>query len=105
MRANDLIGQDVLDRDGRRLGLVSDLRCVQDGPLRGAMQAPRIEALLVSRARVGAQLGYDRREQQGPWLIRVVVRRLHRNLLVVPWSDVEDYAGPVRLKTRPSTPG
>lgn len=105
MRANDLIGQEVLDRDGRRVGLVSDLRCVQDGPLRGAMQAPRIEALLVSTARMGAQLGYDRRDQQGPWLIRVVVRRLHRNLLIVPWSDVDDYAGPVRLKTRSRTPG
>jgi len=33
-------------------------------------------------------LGYDRRDQQGPWLVRLIVRRLHRRLLVVPWEAV-----------------
>jgi hypothetical protein len=102
MRASELIGLDVLDAGGRRLGMVSDLRCVQDGPLRGGMYAPRIDALVISQARIGALLGYDRREQQGPWLIRVIVRSLHRNLMVVPWSDVTSYDGPIRLKTRPA---
>jgi hypothetical protein len=42
-------------------------------------------------------LRYDRREQQGPWMIRASVRRPHRHLLVVPWSLVERYDGPIGL--------
>ncbi|HVQ91330.1 MAG TPA: PRC-barrel domain-containing protein [Mycobacteriales bacterium] len=97
MRASDLIGADVLDRDGRRLGVVTDLRCVQDGPLRGAMATPRVAALLVSRRHTGSLLGYDRRDQQGPWLIRRIVRRLHRHLLEIPWTAVASYDGQITL--------
>ncbi|HYT11038.1 MAG TPA: PRC-barrel domain-containing protein [Mycobacteriales bacterium] len=96
MRASDLLGREVLDRDGIRLGVVTDLRCVLDGPLRGGLCAPRVEALLVSRHRTGSLLGYDRNEQQGPWLLRVLVRLLHRRLTVVPWTVVEtSQAGPL----------
>jgi hypothetical protein len=94
MRASDLLGAPVLDRDGRQVGVVTDLRCVQDGPVRGSMAAPRVDALVVSRRHTGSLLGYDRRDQQGPWLIRAAVRRLHRHLLVVPWSAVGGYPGP-----------
>jgi sporulation protein YlmC with PRC-barrel domain len=98
MRASDLIGADVLSRDGSHLGVVTDLRCVQDGPLRGAMATPRVTALLVSRRHTGSMLGYDRRAQQGPWLIRALVRRLHRHLTEVPWAAVASYGdGQIRL--------
>ena len=100
MRASDLLGAPVLDRDGVPLGRVSDLRCVQDGPLRGALAAPRVAALLVSHRHTGALLGYDRRAQQGPWPVRAIVRRLHRDLRIVPWSAVAGYpegGGPIRL--------
>ncbi|HST48664.1 PRC-barrel domain-containing protein [Jatrophihabitans sp.] len=88
MKASDLIHQPVFDDTGRRIGVVTDLRCVQDGPLRGAMAAPRVHQVIVSRRRTGSLLGYDRREQQGPWLIRRIVRWLHRDLMVVPWESV-----------------
>jgi hypothetical protein len=98
MRASDLIGQDVVTHDGRRLGIVTDLRCVQDGPLRGAMYAPRVDALIVSTRHTGSLLGYDRRSQQGPWLIRTIVKRLHRHLSIVSWSDIASHAGPITLR-------
>ena len=97
MRARELIGLDVHDGDGKRIGIVIDLRCAQDGPLRGAMQAPRVCALVVSDRHTGSLLGYDRRSQQGPWLIRKAVQMLHRHAVLVPWEGVADIAGPVRL--------
>jgi hypothetical protein len=97
MKASDLIGLDVVDSGGRHLGVVTDLRCVQDGPLRGSMAAPRLDALVVSRRHTGSMLGYDRREQQGPWLVRAVVRWLHRDLAVIPWSAVADHTGRIAL--------
>jgi hypothetical protein len=97
MKASDLLGLDVVDRGGRHVGVVTDLRCVQDGPLRGSMAAPRVDALVVSGRHTGSMLGYDRREQQGPWLIRTIVRWLHRNLVVIPWSSVTDFDGRITL--------
>ncbi len=91
MKASDLLGRPVVDGTGASLGHVIDLRCVQDGPLRGVMCAPRVTALVVSRRHVGSMLGYDRRDQQGPWLVRAVVRRLHRHQQVIPWSAVDSY--------------
>lgn len=89
MRASELLGRPVRDPSGHVVGVVNDLRCIQDGPVRGSMAAPRLHFLIVSRRRTGSLLGYDRREQQGPWIIRVVVRWLHRAVMVVPWEDVE----------------
>jgi sporulation protein YlmC with PRC-barrel domain len=97
MRASDLVGAEVFDRNGQALGAVTDLRCVQDGPLRGTLAALRVDALVVSRRHTGSLLGYDRREQQGPWLVRIVVRWLHRDLVVVPWSAVVHRDGRLML--------
>lgn len=89
MKASDLLGRRVFDAQGADLGAVTDLRCVQDGPLRGSMAAPRVHVLIVSPRRVGSLLGYERRSHRGPWLIRVIVRRLHHRLIEVPWETVQ----------------
>ena len=97
MRASDLIGRDVFDAAGERIGVITDIRCVQDGPLRGTSAALRVDALLVSRHHTGSLLGYDRRKQ-GPWGVRVIVAWLHRKMRIVPWSDVVDEGPPIRLR-------
>lgn len=98
MRASDLIGLDVVDAAGTDLGVVVDLRCVQDGPLRGGMLAPRVSAVIVSRRHTGSPLGYDRRAKQGPWLIRTVVQYLHRDAVLVPWESVAGHDDRITLK-------
>ena len=97
MRASDLIGLPVLDSAHQRLGVVVDLRCVQDGPLRGATQAPRIAALIVSRRHTGSLLGYDRRHKQGPWLIRRIVQYLHRDAILIPWENITAHHDQITL--------
>jgi hypothetical protein len=101
MKASDLLGRPVHDSTGHPLGFVTDLRCVQDGPLRGVMCAPRITALIVSRHRLGSMLGYDRHDQQGPWLVRTIIRWIHRDLQVIPWTAVENYSPTILV--RPTT--
>jgi hypothetical protein len=103
MRASDLIGQDVYDATHQHVGVITDLRCVQDGPLRGAMQAPRVAALIISTRHTGSLLGYDRSNQQGPWIVRIIVQFLHRHAVLIPWDDIADPTGPIRLK--PSSTG
>jgi hypothetical protein len=99
MRAADLIGCEVRDHSGARVGVITDIRCVQDGPLRGTQAALRVDALLVSRRHTGSVLGYDRR-RQGPLLLRLIIGWLHRHMQVIPWSQIADEGPPIRLKGR-----
>jgi len=101
MRASDLLGARVVASDGRDIGVVTELQCTSDGPKkRGTMPAPRLNALIVAPRGLGAALGYRQRDQRGPWLLRVVMRRLHRHDRVVPWDDVDGIGdGVVRLRT------
>ena len=89
MRASDLIGLDVVNRTGKPIGIVTDLRCRLDGPRRGGLPLPRLSAVVVSHGHTASLLGYDRREQQGPWLVRVIVRWIHRDMQVVPWNQIK----------------
>jgi hypothetical protein len=97
MRASDLIGREVRAADGTGIGVITDVRCVQDGPLRGTQASLRVDSLLVSRHHTGSLLGYDRRSQQGPWLVRLIVGALHRHMQVIPWSAIDDEGPPIRL--------
>ena len=73
-RLGDLTGMEVHTPEGR-WGRVLDARFRprhSDGAL-------ALRSLVVGRGRPGALLGYDRRGDQGPALVRGVVRRLHRH--------------------------
>lgn len=98
-RLGRLTGMDVLGPDDERIGRVLDARFEprEDGSL-------VLCSLIVGRGRPGSLLGYDRRGDQGPWLVRAVVRRLHRHTVIAPagaaeisWAD-----GTVRLRERPT---
>jgi hypothetical protein len=43
---------------------------------------------VISDRHAGSMLGYDRRADQGTWLVRRIVRRLHRNARYLPWPAV-----------------
>ncbi|HTL24468.1 MAG TPA: hypothetical protein VL281_10600 [Mycobacteriales bacterium] len=98
MRGSDVIGLPVLGRGGRVLGKVLDVRLVQDGPLRGAYAALRVDALVVGRHTVAAHLGYDRARVNGPWLVNAVVNALTRGNGLLPWDEAEIADGVVRCE-------
>jgi sporulation protein YlmC with PRC-barrel domain len=77
LRLSNLTGMDVLGPDGTRLGRVLDVRFRPGGDRRLVLRS-----LIVGRGRPGSLLGYDRRGDQGPWLVRTVVRRLHRHTVI-----------------------
>lgn len=107
MRASDLLGLEVHSAAGQRLGVVTGLRCVQDGPVRGALAAPRVDALIISPRAIGASLGYQQRDQRGPWLLRWAVQALHRDSELVAWQDVASHEQQVTLRAgwRPQRQG
>jgi sporulation protein YlmC with PRC-barrel domain len=83
-RLGRLTGMDVTTPEGRRVGRVLDARFrpLPDGHL-------VLGSLLVGHGRAGSLLGYDRRERHGPWLIRRIVRWLHRHTRVVDVDAVQ----------------
>jgi hypothetical protein len=89
MKLSDILGADVVAADGEHLGNVTDVRLERSGPLVGTFGASyRIDGLVVSRARAGSYLGYDRSDMHGPALVRAIVRWLHRGSVYVGWADV-----------------
>jgi sporulation protein YlmC with PRC-barrel domain len=90
-RLGRLTGMKVLGPDGRRLGRVIDARFEPESdPSRVGRSGHLVLcSLLVGPGRPGSMLGYDRRAEQGPWLVRVVVRRLHRHTVIVGIEDAD----------------
>jgi sporulation protein YlmC with PRC-barrel domain len=98
-RLGELTGMDVLGPDGARLGRVMDARFEPDTA--GHLV---LCSLIVGHGRPGSLLGYDRRGDQGPWLIRTVVRRIHRHTVVADatTADISWDEAVVRLSDRPA---
>ncbi|TAK70407.1 MAG: PRC-barrel domain containing protein [Actinomycetota bacterium] len=85
MRASDLLGREVRASDGALLGRVHDVRLVV-GP--GGTAPLRLTSLIVGPRRSFIRLGYERRAQQGPWLLRVLAGYWLRDTRIVPWTAV-----------------
>jgi sporulation protein YlmC with PRC-barrel domain len=97
-RLNDLLQMHVQDLDGRRLGRPLDVRLARETTEPAGRI--RVRGLVVGRGRPGSYLGYDRRPGQGPWLVRVLVRWLHRHSAYVALDDLDELdwdAGVIRV--------
>ncbi|MDQ1585075.1 MAG: hypothetical protein QOJ90_1220 [Actinomycetota bacterium] len=88
-RLSELLRLPVVDEDGRELGHVNDVRLAPTGRVNGVFTELAAVALIVADRHSGSLLGYDRRADQGPWLVRVIVRALHRHAGLVRWSSVQ----------------
>jgi hypothetical protein len=87
MRLSDLLGCEVLDERGERVGHVHDLRLVKDGPLQGAFgPAYRVQGLLVGAGSWGSRLGFDRGEMKGPLPLKMLFRWFHSDARFVDWT-------------------
>jgi len=97
-RLNQLLQMPVQDLDGVRLGRVLDVRLERETSDPG--ERIKVTGLVVGRGRPGSYLGYDRRPDMGPWMVRTVVRRLHRHSAYADLADVEELdwdAGVIRM--------
>lgn len=86
MRADELLGAPVRDRDGRR-GVVVDVRVRADHePGRGTVLV--VDGLVVG-SRDWRLFGYERIEERGPALLQALIRWLHRHTRYAPWDAVD----------------
>ena len=89
MILSDLLGSDAVDSDGRRLGAVVDVRLEISGAPRQLLADTVVTGLLVSPHSRFSTWGYERRGEDGPFLIARLQRWIHRGTFLVRWEDVE----------------
>jgi sporulation protein YlmC with PRC-barrel domain len=89
-RVGELIGLTVIDREGRDLGKVHDIRLRRDGPILPDFGAAlRVEALVIGRESVATRLGFARLQMTGPWPIDVWGQWALRRTHLVPWESIQ----------------
>lgn len=89
-RLGEMLRLSVRFANGRSAGFVTDVRLGATDRVRGLHSELATEGLVVGRRRHGSMLGYDRKPEQGPLMVRLIVRALHRHTGYVPWTDVRD---------------
>lgn len=89
MRLTELLDRVVVDRHGRRIGRIADVRLVQDGPLPagGGQAAFRVDGLIIVERHATQLFGYER--HVGPALLRALVHRRLGQVWYLPWDEVE----------------
>lgn len=88
-RLTDLLGMGVVFADGRDGDQVIDVRLAPSTRVIGPLAELVVVGLLVGRMRPGTLFGYERHPTQGPWVIKQIVRLLHRHTHYVRWADVD----------------
>lgn len=100
MRLGELLHTPVYDAAGAEVGMVDDVRLVQDGPLlEGFGASLRVDGLIVGSGGVAVRLGFHRHGVRGPFLLKKAATALERRARYVPWDQVEHCDGEaVRLR-------
>ena len=89
MILSDLLGSDALEAGGRRVGGVVDVRLEISGAPAQLLAETIVTGVLVSPRSRFSTWGYERRGEEGPWLVARLQRWLHRGSFLVAWDDVE----------------
>lgn len=89
MRLAAFLGRSIIDRSGRYLGAIHDVRLVRDGPAIGSFGASyRVDSLIAGSPSIGVRLGLHREELKGPWPLKEIFRRVHAGIVIVHWDEV-----------------
>jgi sporulation protein YlmC with PRC-barrel domain len=88
MILSDLMGCEVRDARGARLGTLIDVRFVVDGTPHQLLAEARLDGIVVSPNSKASYLGYDRSDMRAPALLARFLRWRHRGTFYVRWSDI-----------------
>lgn len=88
MQLSELLGLEVRDETGRRLGTVVDVRLTVEGNLDERPSAPEVFGILVSPRTRSSYLGYERSDARRPAVLAALLRWRHRGTFLVLWGDI-----------------
>ncbi|HKU34417.1 MAG TPA: PRC-barrel domain containing protein [Paenarthrobacter sp.] len=88
MILTDLLGTDVTDSRGERLGEVSDVRFAVDAAPGQLLSKARLVGIIVSPRTASSFLGFERQNLTQPWPLAQLLRWRHRGSFMVLWEDI-----------------
>ncbi|MFK0002363.1 PRC-barrel domain-containing protein [Paenarthrobacter sp. NPDC090522] len=88
MILTDMLGTDVVDSAGKRLGEVSDLRFALDSAPSRLLSKARLVGIIVSPRTASSFLGFERQNLSQPWPLAQLLRWRHRGSFMVLWEDI-----------------
>jgi sporulation protein YlmC with PRC-barrel domain len=91
MILSDILGREVVDVDGVRLGYAVDVRFVVSGAPSQLLAEAVLDSLLVSPKNRETFLGYERSGVVSPWPIGKLLERRHRGSFFVAWRDIASF--------------
>lgn len=86
MILSDLIGSEVHDASGAKLGRVVDARFRLEGS--GTPSQARLVGVIVSPRSATSFLGYERTGMSRPALVARLLQFMHRGSFLVLWADI-----------------
>ena len=84
----DMLGREVVDSNGDRLGEVSDFRFALDSAPTQLLSQARLVGIIVSPRTASSFLGFERQGMTQPWPVAQLLRWWHRGSFLVLWEDV-----------------
>jgi len=90
MQLSDLLGMDVRDTAGRRVGTVTDVRLAVPGTLDNHPGPPSVFGLVVSPRTGSSYLGYERSRVRRPAALAALLRWRHRGTFLTLWTDLHN---------------
>ena len=91
IRASSLLGRSVTDQSDEPVGIVLDIRLVQDGIVGADYTAKlRVDGLIVGHGRFPQRSGLLRHQVHGPWLLKAIAGRIGPDRRYLRWDDVEN---------------
>ncbi|MFJ5956839.1 PRC-barrel domain-containing protein [Paenarthrobacter sp. NPDC092416] len=100
MILTDVLGSDVADSGGGRLGEVSDVRFALDSAPTQLLSQARLVGIVVSPRTASSFLGFERQGLTQPWPVAQLLRWWHRGSFLVLWEDI-GMMGPQKVTLRP----
>src|SRR4029453_2026318 len=96
----DILGTEVRDSNGRKLGRIADVRFILDGAPNQLLADARLFGVVVSPHSAASFLGYERYRLDQPWPLANILRWRHRGSFLVLWEDLAR-VGPKLVELRP----
>lgn len=84
-----LLSMSVLSADGEVLGHIQDIQLARSASSAEPWGPTAASTLIADGRHAGSLLGYDRRGEQGPAVLRVAMGWLHRRARILRWEDVD----------------
>ena len=98
MRVGDLIDMPVSDVDGHSIGAIREVRAHAFRRSDGSVGLA-VSGVVAGKTRARL-FGYERHGEQGPALLRAIVRWLHRHSHYIRWDQIDIDAGRARVRVR-----